>query len=200
MSLGEPALSAANAEISTSKEPVTIQTPNNQWFPLTMWQGPRTQASFRSAAIKITCEEVTDYSDKDEDAIVIALSKVAEQINLLEEFPNLFLKTMPTELPPLRNLNHCIYPKPGSEWLPTCETSAHTFGQQINVKLNAEIKSGRIYAAPNDKDALVVFCTAKRDPPDKPSFVTDCRLGNLAIYKKQSPLPNIVKLIALVAA
>ena len=72
MILVEPALSAANAQISASKEPVTIQPPNMQWFPLTVWQRPRTQAIFRSAAIKITCEEVTDYCNKDKDAIAIA--------------------------------------------------------------------------------------------------------------------------------
>ena len=90
-----------------------------QLFPLTVWQKPRTQASFRSAAIKITCEEVTIYSDKDKDAIAIASSKVEEQFNLVKEFPNLFPKTIPTELPPLRILNYRIDPKLGSEWLPT---------------------------------------------------------------------------------
>ena len=45
-----------------------------------------------------------------------------------------------------------------------------------------------------------MFCVAERDQPYKPRFVTDCRLRNLAIYKKQTPLPNINKLIELVAA
>ena len=52
-----------------------------QQFPLTMWQRLRTQASFQSAAIEITWEEVIDYSNKDEDAIVIASSKIEEQFN-----------------------------------------------------------------------------------------------------------------------
>ena len=86
-----------------------------QRFALTVWQGPRTQARFQSAAIKITCEEVTDYSDKDEDSIVTASSKVEAQFNPVKEFLNLFLKTLPTELPPLRNVNHRIDPKSGSE-------------------------------------------------------------------------------------
>ena len=45
-----------------------------------------------------------------------------------------------------------------------------------------------------------MFCVAKRDQPDKPRFVTDCRLRNPAVSKKQTPLPNIDKLIELVAA
>ena len=51
MILGEPALSAANAQISASKEPISIQPPNIQWFPLTVWQRPRTQASVRGEPV-----------------------------------------------------------------------------------------------------------------------------------------------------
>ena len=47
---------------------------------------------------------------------------------------------------------------------------------------------------------MVIFCVAKRDQPDKPRFVTDCRLRKQAVYKKQTPLLNIDKLIELVAA
>ena len=83
MILRETALSAGKAQLSASKEPVSIQPPNMQLFPLTLWQRSRKQASLRSAAIKISCEEVTDYSDQDEDAIKIALSKVEEQFHPL---------------------------------------------------------------------------------------------------------------------
>ena len=115
MTLGDLALSAANTQISVFKEPVTIQPPNMQFFLQTIWQRPRTQASFRSTAIKITCEEATDYSDEDEDEIGIAASKVVEQFNLIKEFLLLFPKSMPTKLLALRVVNHCINPKPGSE-------------------------------------------------------------------------------------
>ena len=108
MILEEPALRTVNAQISASKESVTIQAPNMACFPLTICQRRRTKASFRSAAIKITCEEITDYSYEDEDAIAIALSKVEEQCNPVKEFPNLFPKTILTNLPPLRNVNHHI--------------------------------------------------------------------------------------------
>ena len=117
MILVEPELSATNAQISASEEPITMQPPNMQRFPLTVWQRCRPQARLQSEGIKITSEEVTDYSDEDEDTIVIAWSKVEEQFNSVKEFPNLFPKTIPTKLPPLRDVNHCIDPKPGSEWL-----------------------------------------------------------------------------------
>ena len=112
----------------------------------------------------------------------------------------MFPKTIPMELTPLRNLYHRIDPKPGSEWLPTWRRSAHKVSKQINNKLNAKITSGRMYLAPNDKNAGIMFCVTKREQPDKPRLVTDYRLRNLAVYKKQTPLPNIDELIDLVAA
>ena len=90
-----------------------------QRVPLILLQRPWTQASFRSATIKITCEQVIDYSDADEDANVIGSSKVAEQFNLVKSLSNVFTKTIPSELPLLRNMNHRIDRKPESEWLPT---------------------------------------------------------------------------------
>ena len=91
------------------------------------------------------------------------MSKVEEQFNVVKELPNLFPKTTPTELPPLRNMNHCIDPKPGSELLPTVRPSALKFDQQINDKLNAEIKLVHIYFAPNNTNAIVMLGIAKRD-------------------------------------
>ena len=83
--------------------------------------------------------------------------------------------------------------------MPSGKPSAHKFRQQIKDKHNAEIKSRRVCPAPNDKNAVVMFYIAKRDQPDKPRFVTGCRLRNLAVYKKQTQLPNIDELIELVA-
>ena len=56
-----------------------------------------------------------------------------------------------------------------------------------------------MYSAPYDKNADVMFCVAKRDQLNKPRYMTDCRLRNVAVYKKQTPLPNIAELIELVA-
>ena len=111
MILVELAPCAAIAHISASNKPITIQPLNMQRFTLTTWQRPKTQASFRSAAIKITCKEVIDKSDADEDAIVIPWSKIEGQFNTVKECHNLFPKTIPTELPPLGNVNHGIYPE-----------------------------------------------------------------------------------------
>ena len=57
-----------------------------------------------------------------------------------------------------------------------------------------------MYPADNDKNAVVMCYVAKRDQPDILRFVTDCHLRNLAVYKKQTPLPNIAELIELVTS
>ena len=83
-------------------------------------------------------------------------------------------------------MNYCINPKQESEWLPTWRPSAHKFSQQIYNKLKAEVESECMYPAPNNQNVVVMFSVAKWDPPDKPRFVTDYRLKNQNIYKKQT--------------
>ena len=99
-----------------------------QRFAPTVWITRSTQASLQSAATKITWEEVSDYSDKEKDAVATRLSKVKGQFNSVKEFPTLFAETIPTELPPLRKVNHPINPKPVSEWLRIQRPPAHKFG------------------------------------------------------------------------
>ena len=53
--------------------------------------------------------------------------------------------------------------------------------------------------APNNKNAVVMFCVVKQYQADKPRFVRDCCLSNQAVYKKQTLLHNIDKQIELVA-
>ena len=138
MILGEQALSAANAQISGCKEPVTTEPVNMPWFLLTIWQRLRTQANYRSAAIKITWKLVTDCNDKDKYAIIIASSKVEEQFNLVKEFANRFPKTISSKLLPLRNINYHINPNPGTEWLPTWRTSSHHLGNKLMTNLTSK--------------------------------------------------------------
>ena len=171
-----------------------------QQFLLTVWRRARIQASFRSTAIKITYEEVRDYSGEDEGVFVIASSKVEQQFDLVKECYNRFSKTIPIELPALREVKHHMYPKPGSEWLPTWRPLAHMFKQQIDNKLNTEAESAHIYSASNNLNTVVMFWVAKRDQLDKSMFVTNYPVRNLAVYKKQTLLRNINELMELVAA
>ena len=55
-----------------------------------------------------------------------------------------------------------------------------------------------MYSASNNKNTVLMFSVGKEDQSDKPRFVKDSRLRNLAVYKKQTPLANIVEQIELV--
>ena len=63
--------------------------------------------------MKISSKEVTDYRNKDVDTIIIASSIVEEQFKPVKEFSKLFLKTIATELPSLKEVNYQINPIPG---------------------------------------------------------------------------------------
>ena len=195
MILAEPAPSAANTKVSGSKQWMTMQPPNMQRFLLTILQRPSTQVNFRSAAIESTCEQVIAYSDEEKVPIVIASSKVEEQVNPVKEFPNLFLKPISTKLLPLGQVNPCINSTPVSQWLPTWWPSTHKLGEQINYKLNAKVESEHLYTATNAQNAVLMLYIAKQNQPYKPGFVTECCLRKRAVYKKEPLLPNIKELI-----
>ena len=57
-----------------------------------------------------------------------------------------------------------------------------------------------MYPAPNNLNIVIMFCVVKWDQLDKPRLVTNHRLRHLAVYKKETPLPNIDKLIEVVPA
>ena len=83
------------------------------------------------------------------------------QFNPVKQFLNLFSKTIPNKLLPLREVKHCIDPKPESEWLSNWKLSAYKFGWQINDKPYVEVESGRVYPTTNNQNTVVILCIAK---------------------------------------
>ena len=61
-----------------------------------------------SLSSKVTCEDVADYNDEAEDAIVIATSKVKDLFKGQNKFPNLFLKTISIQVPLLKEVNQHV--------------------------------------------------------------------------------------------
>ena len=114
-----------------------------------------------------------DYSNEDQEAMVKSSLKVEELFNPIKVFCNLFTKTIATDLQLLREVNHHIDPKLGSEQLASQRPSGYKFGQQINNKLNPEVECECMYSARTDKNSIVIFCVAKGNQPDKGRFVTD---------------------------
>ena len=65
-------------------------------------------------------EDVSGYSDSEDYDIVTAATNIEPRFNPLHESVALFLKEIPTELPPLRAVNHKTDKIPGLKWGPLC--------------------------------------------------------------------------------
>ena len=94
MILKEPGKSTTNTQVLACKELNNIQARNMPQVLLTILQTPNTKACFRPPAIRIMLAELTDKSDKNQDAIVRAPAIVTEQCNIIKKILSLFPKTI----------------------------------------------------------------------------------------------------------
>ena len=100
MILGKPALPDVRATISAGTEPVTIQPPGMDRFPLRMWrENPVTdeKSDLSTAANSILVRA---------DELAVRAAELEDQFNPVVEFATLFPKEIPRELPPLQRINH----------------------------------------------------------------------------------------------
>ena len=121
---------------------------------------------------------------------------ITENFDITREYPELFPKEKPSELPPLRpGLNHRIPIKVGGDWKPKWRPIYHKFKKEVIDKINKEIVTGRCYPAKGPR-AITMFCKPKTDKPLEPRFLLDCKGRNLVIKKDKTPLPSIDEIIA----
>lgn len=142
--------------------------------------------------------KVTDYSNLDKYAIIIACAKVEDYFKLAKVFPNLFITSMLIELQLLREVNSFINSMPISEWFSSWNPSDHKFDQQMNHILDRAEKSVHIYSASNNKGVVIMLYMVKQNYLDKPRFAIRSCLKNLDIYTKQTTRNNINARIELV--
>jgi len=199
--LGKPALIALNALILAGPKPVTIQPERMARFALkecrkaghATWQ-------VTSAALGVE-DEVSDYLLPLFEFMVSAIIfGESQDFNPLVEFAQLFLVTIPNELPPLRTINHRIWPKRGSTWVPKWRTLPSKYYAELTRQLTEEEASGRIYRAEHDTNTVVLFVQAKRDDSTKPRGILGARYRNEAVDAKYTPLASIEEPMELVAA
>jgi len=136
MILGNPMLTALNALIPAGPKPVTIQPEGMARFALKEWKkAGLTTGQVTSAALFIE-EEVVDYLLPLFEFMVSAMSLgESREFNLFVAFAQLFPATTPNELPPLRNINHQICPKPRSTWVPKWRFSPSKFYAEFTRQL-----------------------------------------------------------------
>jgi len=128
MILGKPALTALNALIPAGPKPVTIQPEGMACFALKEWRKAGLATGQVTSAVLFIEDEVPDYLLPFCEPMVSAMS-LGEclEFNPYVEFAQLLTATTPTELPPLRTINHRICPKPGATWVPKWRPSPSKF-------------------------------------------------------------------------
>ena len=140
--LGEPALTSINAVISAGKSPVTIQPAGMERFTLTAWKVTK---AFQSNVPTAT-QWIDDYYPNDKEVVVTtAAANIQETFDPVKEFPQLFPKEIPRELPPVHGISHKIIPKAGATWVPAFRPVGDPFKKEISEKINEELESRRIY-------------------------------------------------------
>jgi len=81
----------------------------------------------------------------------------SREFNPFVELAQLFPVTTPNKLPPLRTINHRIYPKRGSTWVLKWRPSPSKFYAELTRQLTKEEAIGRIYYAGHDTNMVVLF-------------------------------------------
>jgi len=196
MILGKPMLTALNAIIPAGPKPVTIQPEGMARFALKEWRKARLGMEQVTSVALIREDEVSDYLLPLFEFMVSAMSPgESREFNHLVEFAQLFPATTPNELTPLGTINHRIYPKPGSTWIPIWWPSASKFYAELLRQLTEEEASGRIYHAEHDTNTVVLFVQAKRDDPSKPGRILDTRDRNEGVDPNLIPLLRIEELM-----
>ena len=122
--------------------------------------------------------------------------------NPIREFEDVFPLKKPTARPPLRAINHNIdiiddaaYKAPQPRRFKRTEA----FLPQLRYKIDAEEKSGRVYAA-QDSSASSIFMIKKYDKPNEARFLHDLRARNDITVKENTPIHDITWIINAVAS
>ena len=119
----------------------------------------------------------------------------------IKEFPNVFPDKKPTELPPLRKINHPIdlVDKDKHQHMrPKRIRPSEAFLPQLRDKINAELETGRIYPT-QDSAACSMFMIKKHDKQNKARFLYDLVDRNANTRKDNTPIPDIPSIINTVA-
>ena len=112
-----------------------------------------------------------------------------------------FPTTKPTELPPLRHINHeinIIDEEVHLRMKPRCFKPHETFMKQLQEKIAAELKTGRIYQV-TDSSACNLFMTGKIDKPEEVRFLYDLVDRNKNTYANKTTILDIASIIRTIA-
>src|SRR5258705_13279996 len=119
----------------------------------------------------------------------------------IAEFPDVFPTSKPTALPPLRHINHKIKimdEEVHRRMKPRQFKPREAFMQQLQEKIAAELKTGRIYQV-TDSSACNLFMIGKIDKPEEARFLHDLKDRNDNTYPHKTSIPDIPSIINCIA-
>ena len=120
----------------------------------------------------------------------------------IKEFEDVFPLKKPTALPPLRAINHKINIIEDAAYKalqPRRFKPTEAFLPQLKDKIDAEEKTGRVYAA-QDSSACSIFIIKKYDKPNETRFLHHLRARKDITIKDKTPIPDITCIIDAVAS
>ena len=123
------------------------------------------------------------------------------EFNPIAEFPDVFLTSKPTALPTLRYINHeikIIDEEVHQRMKPRRFKPREDFMQQLQEKITAELKTGRIYQV-TDSSACNLFMIGKIDKPEEARFLHDLKDYNDNTYPDKTSIPDILSIITCIA-
>src|SRR5258705_565825 len=119
----------------------------------------------------------------------------------IAEFPDVFPTSKPTALPPLCHINHEIKimdEEVHRRMKPRRFKPREAFMQQLQEKIAAELKTGRIYQV-TDSSACNLFMIGKIDKPEEARFLHDLKDQNDNTYPDKTSIPDIPSIINCIA-
>ena len=121
--------------------------------------------------------------------------------NPIKEYSDVFPEKMPTDIPPLKKINHTIdlIDKDKHRHMrPRRILPSEAFLLQLRDKINAELETVRIYPA-QDSAACSMFMIKIHDKQNEARFLHDLVDHNANTRKNNTPIPDIPSIMNTVA-
>ena len=153
--------------------------------------------------VTINSNDMTDDVSNQSEAKTYSYDDAVKRLGYdpIKEYPDVFPEKKPTELPPLRKINHTIDLIDKDKYRhrrPRRIRPSEAFLPQLRDKINAELETGRIYPA-QDSAACSMFMIKKHNKQNEARFLHNLVDRNANTRKDNTPIPDIPSIINTVA-
>ena len=153
--------------------------------------------------VTIDNNDITDEVSNQSETKTCSYDDAVNQLRYdpIKAYHDLFPQNKPAELPPLRKFNHTVdlIDKDKHQYMRSRHIRpSEAFLPQLRDKINAELRTGRIYPA-QDSSASSIFMIKKDDKQNEARFLHDLVDRNANTRKANTPILDILSIINTVA-